>query len=82
MSRIKLVVLDEHTLGYILPEIPTDIQFLHSSILRGSPFGINQSSVIIRHGDKIRLASAEDFEAFRVSSVGFLEPAEYEYFYI
>jgi hypothetical protein len=80
-TKIKIVVLNEHTFGYILPELPTDVQILHSSILKGSPFGINQSSAPIRSGDVIRLATSQDFNEFRVvESNEYKNPNEYEYF--
>jgi hypothetical protein len=78
--KTKIVVLNEHTLGYILPQLPNDVQILHSSILKGSPFGINQSSAPIRSGDVIRLATSCDFNNFRVvESNSYKNTDEYEY---
>jgi hypothetical protein len=78
--KTKIVVLNEHTFGYILPQLPNDVQILHSSILKGSPFGINQSSAPIRSGDVIRLATSMDFNDFRVvESNSYKNTDEYEY---
>lgn len=79
MDKIKLVVFNEHTLGYILPELPNYVQILHASVLRGSTSGLHESSVLIGSLDKIRLAGANDFNMFRVSFKGFNNSEEYEY---
>lgn len=76
-NRIKLVVVDAHTLGYILPQIPDKVQILHTSILKGSPYSDSSAIFVSRH--KIRLASAEDFEDFRCVFGSFENPLEYEY---
>jgi hypothetical protein len=78
--KIRIIVLNEHTLGYIHPGDISEVQFLHSSILRGSPFGIHQTSAPIRSGDTIRLATSDDFNEYRVSEVGYrVWKGEYEY---
>ena len=79
---IKIVVLNEHTFGYILPELPTDVQVLHSSPLKGSPHGIWQLSIPIRSGDKLRLADSRDFKEYRVKEQGYMDPKKYSYFCI
>ena len=80
MERIKLVVLNEHTLGYIMPELPNWVQVLHSSILKGAPFEMWPSSKYICSPDKVRLASEKDFNSFRVSFEGYDKLTEiYEY---
>jgi hypothetical protein len=80
--KTKIVVLNEHTLGYITPDLPNYVQILHSSILKGSPYGLHPDSILIGSGDKIRLASSIDFNEYRVSERGFMNPREYEYFHI
>ena len=79
-SLIKLVVYNSHTLGYIFPETPNDVQILHSSPLKGSPTTSNlTSSFPIRKSDSVRLAAESDFEDFRVCFKGFNNPKEYLY---
>lgn len=79
MDRIKLVVVNENTLGYIIPEIPNQYSILHASILRGAIFEVNPSSKLINKSDKIRLASREDFEDYDVYFKGYNNPEIYEY---
>lgn len=77
-KRIKLVVLEEHTLGYILPGYPDYVCILHTSILRGSPYSPHGGAISVK-GKKIRLASAKDFDEYRCVFKGFDNPEEYEY---
>lgn len=81
MERIKLVVYNNHTLGYILPELPNYVSVLHSSILKGAPCNDFQpSSKFINSVDEIRLANEKDFNDFRVSFQGYDKLTEiYEY---
>jgi hypothetical protein len=79
-SLIKLVVYNSHTLGYIFPVYPNDVQILHSSPLKGSPTTLNlTSSFPIRKSDSLRLAAESDFQEFRVSFKGFDNSKEYLY---
>jgi len=71
MERIKLVVFKNHTLGYILPELPNSVQVLHASILKGAPFELYPSSKQINSPDEIRLASEKDFNMFNHSFEGY-----------
>ncbi len=77
-DRIKLVVIDDHTLGYILPERPNSAQILHSSILKGS-LGLDSGSSVNLKNRKVRLASEKDFDDFRVlfTPQGFGNSKEY-----
>jgi hypothetical protein len=78
-EKIKLVVLEENTLGYILPELPNYVSILHTSTLRGSYYNGMGSSIYL--GNKpIRLASEKDFDNFRVCFDGYKKrPQEYEF---
>lgn len=71
MKKIKLVVLNEHTLGYILPELPNSVQILRQSTLRGAPFRLHETSEQIGSSDKVRLASEADFKVYRVCFDGY-----------
>lgn len=75
--KIKLVVADGHTLGYIDPRLPDTLQILHASILRGATFQVLPESTYVK-GRDIRLATPKDFEDFRVSMVGYT-PDLYEF---
>lgn len=77
-NRIKLVVVEENVLGYIMPQLPRIVQILHTSILKGSRFS-ERSVIYTDYVKSIRLASKEDFNDFRVSFNGFDNPQEYEY---
>lgn len=82
VQKIKLVVIDNHTLGCIDPNSDY-ATVLHTSILRGSNHGsaspITAISPMFIKGKEIRLASKQDFEEFRVSMNYFDNPNEYEF---
>jgi hypothetical protein len=75
-ERTRLIVADEHTLGYIMPN-STMVGVLHASILRGATS--SESPKPIYMFEKIRLASEKDFNDFRVSFQGYQNEIEYEY---
>lgn len=79
-QRIKLVVVENHTLGFINPGSKY-ANVLHASVLRGSPHTTLLSSLepILLGSKNVRLASAKDFDEFRVSMVGFDNEQEYEF---
>ena len=74
-DRIKLVVIDEHTLGYIMIG-QKDAFVLHTSILKGSY--LNPFNPVVLNGRDVRLATEEDFKDYRVLFEGYNEE-EYEW---
>ena len=79
MSKIKLVVLDENTLAYIIPERPTQAYALRSSIIKGSHHK-DGDMISLRFCTKVRLAGAQDFDAYRVVFDGYRNnPKQYEF---
>lgn len=77
MEKTKLVVFNEHTLGYIMPEQPERVCILHTSILKGS-YLTDGSTIYVTDG-VVRLATAKDFENYRVSMTGFDNAELYEF---
>lgn len=71
MGYIRLVVFKEHTLGYILPDLPDRVQVLHQSILKGATFKTLPDFEQITSKKDIRLASEKDFEEYRVCMDGY-----------
>jgi hypothetical protein len=78
MAKIKLVVVNEHTLAFITPELPTFGQILHASILKGATFCLHPDR-IYTDGASVRLASEKDFNDFRVCFNGFNNDKVYEF---
>lgn len=70
MDRIKLVVYNEYALGYIMPERPNTVYTLADSVLRGAPFRVMLEPYYISSHDTVRLAGRQDFETFKVVSMG------------
>lgn len=69
----KYFVLNEHTLGYLICSSPAGrFGILGWSVLRGSPYGPLDGWTIIAPGDRLRFATLDDFEFFRVSPKGHL----------
>lgn len=63
-ARTKLIVYNEHTLGFIDPDYPHLMQPLRASVFKGAPWETFPSSKYISKMDKIRLASEKDFEDY------------------
>lgn len=79
MSKIKLVVLDENTLAYIIPERPTQAYALRSSILKGSHHK-DGDMISLGFCRSVRLAGAKDFDDYRVVFDGYRNnPHQYEF---
>lgn len=77
-EKIRLVVVDEHTLGYIFPETPASVSILRSMITKGAPFSLHDDA-ISAVGRKVRLATKRDFEEYRHCSKGYFNTDEYEH---
>ncbi|MEK6829830.1 MAG: hypothetical protein AABY15_06955 [Nanoarchaeota archaeon] len=78
-AKIKLVVFNEHTLGYILPELPNYVQILHASVLKGATWSMSKHCDYIGSADKVRLATEEDFDVFRCCFSDAYRTEEYEF---
>lgn len=66
-DQARYVVLDEHTLGYMIPELPGQFGILAGSVLRGGHDPM-QGTVLISPGrTKVRPATESDFSEYRVS---------------
>lgn len=76
--KTKIVVVNEHTMGYILPSTPNFVNVLHASILKGAPFQVFPSPMPVS-GNNIRLARRSDFWDFRISMEGYFYDEEYEF---
>ncbi len=79
--RIKLIVIDNHTLAYLAPNNNYAYP-LASSVIKGSARSCPLSamdSIYLTELNKTRLASAKDFDEFRVSFKGYDNKKEYEY---
>jgi len=77
--KTKLVVVNENTLGYIIPELPDTISILHASILKGSVM-VNNTGGYPINNNSIRLATEKDFEDYRVSFEGYKKDSQnYEF---
>jgi hypothetical protein len=75
-SRTKLVVLNNHTLGYILPDSKY-VSPLRASILKGAT---SENPIMLSPDDDVRLASEKDFEEFGVSFNGYKnDPDNFEF---
>lgn len=70
VTKTTLVVVNEHTFGYIQPH-SNSIGVLHTSILRGSPLSYWTPSIDPK-GYNVRMATREDFDTYR------MEPTQYE----
>ena len=77
--KTKLVVIDEHTLGYIDSRSPNLYSTLHSSILRGASFVLWPGSRVLSSLHNVRLATEQDFKDYRCCFKGFKESGDYEY---
>lgn len=73
---IRMVVIDEHTLGYT-EEGTNFANVLHASVLKGATFTTQDGDRIYLKGRKVRTATVKDFEDFRVVVDGYLKDPRY-----
>ena len=78
MKRIKLVVIDNHTLACIFPDSKS-ADILHASVLRGAVCASQAIEPTYYEGRDVKLASEKDFDDFRVSFKGFEDEKVYEF---
>lgn len=77
-NKIKLVVYNEHALGYILPEIPNNV-YIFNSLLRKGGSGHNFGVRVITGIDNVRLANEQDFNEYKILMNGFKNDPKYEF---
>lgn len=65
-EHTRYVVADEHTLGYLIPEMPDYIGILAGSVLKGGPDPLQGTALIVPGHTQVRQATLEDFANFRV----------------
>lgn len=76
----KLVVINDCMLGVIHPETPNSAEILASSVIRGAVCASQAIEPKSVNPSEYRLATAKDFDEFRVSGKGFTDnPTEYEF---
>ncbi len=78
-KKIKLVVINNCMLGYILPGTPNSAGILAASVIRGAVCASQAIEPKAVHPSEYRLATENDFDEFRVSFKGFDNAKEYEY---
>jgi len=66
LSKSQYVVMNEHTLGYIQPQLPKLMGVLHGSVLRGSPHDWRNGPVWLADSAKLRPATRQDFADYCV----------------
>ncbi len=64
-KKTKYIVINEHTLGYLIPEMPNYVGILKASVLKGSTYNEQSGAVYIKY-EIIRNATKKDFDEFRV----------------
>ena len=74
-KKIRLVVVNEHTLAYMIDDKNAGV--IRASVLKGSSH--KDCDIFSTQYSKVRLASAKDFEEYRVCFKGFDNTEEYEF---
>lgn len=76
-QKIKLVVIDNHTLASIRPG-SMFAEVLKASTLKGAPFRVHDDPILYA-GNNVRLATEQDFVDFRCVFDGYKNDPQYEY---
>ena len=71
MEKIKLVVVNENTLGYIDPRTPNNLSILRALGTKGSRFNNHSGPAALFEYDTVRLASEKDFDNIGVCFEGY-----------
>lgn len=77
-TKINIVVVDNHTLGYMLKG-SLSVGVLHQSVLRGAVGTTDLVGSISSYRKNIRLATERDFADFLVCSERFRNDDNYHY---
>ncbi len=79
-TKIKLVVINEHTLGCIFPETPNYYSTFRALRSKGAPFSLLPGPTFIGSLTTVRLANEQDFKEYRVQFSGYEKHTdEYEF---
>lgn len=76
-GKVSIVVFNEYAIGYIRDTQPEYFYVLNSSVIKG--YRGDNFSHLIYEKDNIRLASIEDFDAFRLGLDGYLKDPLYHF---
>lgn len=78
-EKIRLVVLNEHTLGY-QNDGERRIFVFHASVAKGANYTTRNGDMVYPNpGDTLRLASEADFNEYMISFDGYLTDLRYIY---
>ena len=81
-EKVKLVVVNENTLGYISESMPNYLSIFQASTLKGSRFGNLNGSYLLTSKDFVRLANEVDFNEYNCEfSEGYKNDPIFEYEY-
>lgn len=73
-QRTKLVVVNEDTLGYIMPHAPNMLNVYRAKVTGGKSsrfFSYGCEHFMLNSSDVVRLANEKDFDFYRCSFEGF-----------
>lgn len=88
-TKVKFVVIEGHTLGYVGQDSPDSASILHASLIRrklqgkakgASPYNPHGGPISIV-GKDVKMASKQDFDDFNVSYLGYEKDTVYNYIF-